>query len=80
MSFWDTVEPAAAAAAEGVVKGELAALGISPEVAVLGWKLLVALVEGAEGVLTKDSAKEEAAAMDAADAAADELQKKVLGG
>jgi len=76
----DQVEQHGVELAEIAVKDALAAVGVSSPVIAVAWDALVVLVKGAEGLITKDQAKLDSAEMDAADVAADELEKKVLGG
>ena len=79
-SVLDQVEAHGVEIAEVAVKDALAAAGVSSAAIALAWEALVVVVKGAEALIEGDSAKEKDAAMDAADVAADALEKKVLGG
>jgi hypothetical protein len=80
VSLLETVEPAALAAAEGVVKGELVALGVSNAGAAFLWKLLVSAAELVESEFSGGGDAQRKAMFDAADATVDEAEKAKFGG
>jgi len=80
VSLLDTVEPAVLEVAEGVVKGELAALGLSDQTAAFLWKLIVASAELVESEFAGGGDAQRKAMLDAADATVDAAEKAKFGG